>query len=275
MSDTLQQVSNFLDKQLSDFDKLSKLSVIPQKEYCKLSPQSFGYGLARIIYCAQGNAVISIEGEKRQVEESELLVIGQYRRYKLEEVGESCRLYEFVLSSPSVWYSYYNDSIQPEAKCALNYKDDYYGDAFIKFWEILTSDNCSLLEVKTVQPSLVTLIFAQMKHLASITPEEEEIIDPQKESRTLFFSILSYMAQNYHRPITRKELCQMFKLNINQFSELFLRWQRCSFKQVLIHLRLNRVRFLLISSDKSIAEISSECGFNSPDHFIYTFRTFF
>jgi signal transduction histidine kinase/DNA-binding response OmpR family regulator len=49
----------------------------------------------------------------------------------------------------------------------------------------------------------------------------------------------------------------------------------CSINDYIINVRLKRAKYLLLTTDKSVAEISTEVGFSSPNYFSTTFKTKF
>lgn len=84
--------------------------------------------------------------------------------------------------------------------------------------------------------------------------------------------ILEYIAQNLHRPLTHKELSQVFSYHKNSVNRLLVRETGLSFKNYLIELRIRRASELLKYSGKSMEEIAGFCGYGSAVFFSRQFR---
>ena len=79
------------------------------------------------------------------------------------------------------------------------------------------------------------------------------------------------MASNLHKQLTIIRISEMLHINDRYLYNLFIRYEKCSPKQYLNKLKLERAKSLLNNTDFSITEISVSLGF--PD--VLTFSKFF
>lgn len=97
--------------------------------------------------------------------------------------------------------------------------------------------------------------------------------NPVKEPvRSLFLESLDYLEKNFQRKITLSFLARLAGMSVSGYTAQFRRTVGLSPMEYLINLRLNRVRNLLIHSDKELSEIAFECGFCDTNYMIKMFR---
>ena len=80
------------------------------------------------------------------------------------------------------------------------------------------------------------------------------------------------MRQNMHKEIDLKELAQKHNVSYSFFRKMFKKYTGVSPGQYHLQLRITRAKELLISTDKSIKEISYELGFQSIFYFSNMFK---
>jgi len=224
---------------------------------------------ARLLYVESGELFYKINGQDYNATSQEVVAAGQH--CKFEVVSLSGSTHEFILSHPGVWYIKHEQEHSSNI-FSIRYMDTETEKQFVGFWRSLTLFSEAPSSYRRIKSSCLSrLIFNEMQHYLNTQSSE----GPADNDEALFLSILSFMAKNLKLNITRLDICEKFKLTYKEMSTLFMHWQRCNFKQMLIQLRLNNARGLLVTTDKSIGEITGDCGFNSPDHFIYCFRQIF
>jgi len=82
----------------------------------------------------------------------------------------------------------------------------------------------------------------------------------------------AYISENFASPITEEQIASMLGLSIGYFSRSFKRITGKSFKGYLNQIRINRAESLLALTDKPIATIAKECGYESAAYFISVYR---
>jgi AraC-like DNA-binding protein len=89
-----------------------------------------------------------------------------------------------------------------------------------------------------------------------------------------FKAVFTFIEENLHRELTIEELagiCALSKFHfVRKFKDLF----GLSPYQYLVQQRVERSRYLLKNKSYSIKEIGIRVGFNSPSHFVSTFKKY-
>ncbi len=84
-------------------------------------------------------------------------------------------------------------------------------------------------------------------------------------------SILEYINESFIT-INEKDVADRFSISYSYFSRSFKQIMNMSFKDYINYLKINEAQKLLLTTPKSIADISEELGFSSPSHFIHVFK---
>lgn len=86
-------------------------------------------------------------------------------------------------------------------------------------------------------------------------------------------NILEYINENF-RSIDEKEVAEKFSISYSYFSRSFKQIMNMSFKEYINYLKINEAQRLLLTTTKSITDISMDLGFSSSSHFINVFRKY-
>lgn len=81
-----------------------------------------------------------------------------------------------------------------------------------------------------------------------------------------------YIAKNYSEDINIKELAHRYGISRSSLDKKFLKELGTTPKEYLIKKRLETARYLLQTTDFTVSQISSVCGFVSPAYFTYVFK---
>lgn len=86
-------------------------------------------------------------------------------------------------------------------------------------------------------------------------------------------TILEYINENF---ITagEKDVADRFNISYSYFSRSFKQIMNMSFKEYINYLKINEAQRLLLTTGKSISDISMELGFSSSSHFINVFKKY-
>lgn len=110
---------------------------------------------------------------------------------------------------------------------------------------------------------LLTLIMNESWH-----PEETE----DSEVRHDVAEIRSYINANYQSPMTLETIAQKFFISKNYLAHLFREQCGATINSYIQQVRVTEAKRLLRFTDKTIEEISEECGFNSKNYFSRVFK---
>lgn len=95
-----------------------------------------------------------------------------------------------------------------------------------------------------------------------------------EEARSRLHSFVEYMFYNMKDKITIKEISERYNLTESYISE-YMRNKSIGFRNILSYLRANESERLLLKTDKTILEISSECGFSDPRYYYSAFKKWY
>ena len=84
--------------------------------------------------------------------------------------------------------------------------------------------------------------------------------------------VISYVKDKYQEKITLKTVAEHFFINSAYLGQLFRRKMYISFNDYLTQLRMDKAKQLLLTTPKSISEISMEIGFDDPNYFSSRFN---
>jgi AraC family transcriptional regulator len=85
-------------------------------------------------------------------------------------------------------------------------------------------------------------------------------------------SAREYMQLHFAENISLNEIADHCHVSAFHFSRIFKSIFQTSPHQYLTAVRLQHAQVLLLGSEKQVAEIAYECGFNSPEHFVTAYK---
>jgi AraC-like DNA-binding protein len=95
-----------------------------------------------------------------------------------------------------------------------------------------------------------------------------------RSAASIIDSARSFMTTHFSQSISLADISGSVGLHPNYFHRLFKKCCGMTPLEFLTKTRLDHARSLLVSTDKSIAQIAEECGFDSASYFIVVFRKF-
>ena len=165
--------------------------------------------------------------------------------------------------------------------------DSYLRDHVLSRWKLSASGQRHLREELATYPSGDTnymiavseLMAALLRHDPSVpvtapapTQSVEVSTGNERTCSDLVNSILSFIAANYAEDITLTAVAKQAYVNPSHLSRVFNRNMNCNFRAYLNNVRLDKARDLLLGTDMSIAEISSQVGFADQSYFNKLFK---
>ncbi len=89
-----------------------------------------------------------------------------------------------------------------------------------------------------------------------------------------FAAVMKYVNENIHQRISVNDLCKKVYMSRPTFFRVFKREFGITPVEYIIREKMKLAKTILSNSDVSINDVSYQCGFNSVNHFIKTFRHF-
>lgn len=81
-----------------------------------------------------------------------------------------------------------------------------------------------------------------------------------------------YLRCHYQERVTLNEMAMLCDMNIFEFSRAFKREQGLTFRDYILHLRIQAAAWQLLNSRDNVIDIAYDVGFNDPSHFSRQFR---
>lgn len=118
--------------------------------------------------------------------------------------------------------------------------------------------------------SLATACLTEL--LVTICRNVVGVKEKQYQSVYEFGKVLSYLEQNYAKPISLAELAKLANMSKRSFQRQFKEALNMSPIDYLLDLRLQHAERMLNQTQKSISEIAFACGFSDSNYFTRQFR---
>jgi AraC-like DNA-binding protein/ligand-binding sensor protein len=96
----------------------------------------------------------------------------------------------------------------------------------------------------------------------------------QKDQRECIRAARQYMSENFHAPLTLKEVAGVVALSPKYFSRLFAREVGESYVRQLNRMRIAKAKEQLLRPHVRVSDVAARCGFESIPHFNRVFRFF-
>ena len=116
------------------------------------------------------------------------------------------------------------------------------------------------------------ILLTMLRDMESCTPFSKEQKSTDENLIRRIYNATVYINSHYAEDITAEECGRLQYMSYSYFSRSFKRITGQSFKDYLNMTRINQAEKLLMSTDKTITEISSECGFNNISYFISIYK---
>ena len=126
----------------------------------------------------------------------------------------------------------------------------------------------SEIAMKCHVAALILCLLRDSRNARQTTEETDAHTHPaDRDSR-----LIIYLHRHFTEELDERTLAAHFNVSYGYFPRWFKRASGMTFKQYLNHLRLNYAEQLLLTSDLSVTEIASACGYNNVAYFISLYR---
>ncbi len=142
---------------------------------------------------------------------------------------------------------------------------------YIKIYDKL-SYNIHNINSKETNAILINQLLFLILSDVCYTIHNEASTNPESKILT---ETCKYIQENFHRPISIKELANNVSLSPSYFLKMFKKNANTTPTEYIISIRLSNAKQLLSESNLTIAQIAEACGFNDASYFSYYFRRCF
>lgn len=100
----------------------------------------------------------------------------------------------------------------------------------------------------------------------------EELYPVPENANPIVKEAISYIKDNYSKPICMKDIAEKYNITYEYFSRIFSTDMHIGFTAFLKEFRMNTAQQLLISSDYMIQDIASMVGYDNINYFCKVFK---
>lgn len=234
-----------------------------------------------LLYLYDGKLRVWLNGKEYAFNEGELIIINSKESHRLESAAPESRYYVIKFNPEILWAS--NGSAK-ETRYVLPFLSSssthprVFPASFVSEAGIgaLVADAVSAWKNRPVGYELllrgdVLKIFGHVVGCLSDLGVEIKYTVGSGSLYGIMDNIVDYVNKNF-TSCDERELAKRYKVSYSYFSRTFKQMMNMSFKEYINYLRINEAQRLLLTTGKSITDISMEMGFSSPSHFINVFR---
>lgn len=240
---------------------------------------------ATLWYVLAGSRRLIINGVAQEMKPGDIAVIPPYTSFYTEWTGGHGEPFHYVSASVSArihgieWSSLYGlptfcrlDQSCDSSELLLTWR------RLIKYWHQLTKSEQDGINDRLTLYHVQNLLFLQSycsewlaSVLTNLTPHMTSP-DPILDERVR--EVCAFIHNRYDEPIALKDMAQHVSVSDGHLRLLFRNSLDISPYKYLLQVRIEKAQELLLSTKLSLAEISSEVGFDDYGHFMATFRKF-
>lgn len=234
-----------------------------------------------VLYCLCGNYKIIINNEEFYFGAEDMIVIGSRKIHEISNVGHTHGKYLVIKFQPEMIYSSYNSAI--ELKYVLPFMFNNSDGKYIFNTKSLENsplktvfeDISNEIEEKKYgyEIALKSDIYKLILWIIRKINEENHIFSfYTTKTLTKIENALSYIESHYKEKISVKEIAGNSFMEYTYFSRIFKKITGLSCTEYINSFRVNKAESLIISTGKSISEISDLVGFDNVSYFIKQFK---
>ncbi len=234
-----------------------------------------------IIYIENGSFNIWLSGTAYSAEAGDLVVINSNECHKIQSSSENC-IYKYIKFDPKELYISDQNMLDMQYVIPFTLNTTEHQRVF-KSTEIdsdyiksLFIDACDEWDNRqhgfelSIRADILRITLHIIRYWDKIGFKTSPIDISSGLSKTIHPAI-KYVEENYAKA-SEAEAAQLCKLSYSYFSHSFKKVMNMSFKEYVNYIRINESQKLLISENKSVAEIADILGFSSSSHYIQSFK---
>lgn len=222
----------------------------------------------QLLWVYEGELEYNINGETIRIDKNTLLFINKYQLHSSKTIENDaktlCINFDIDFFHPTVLMHF----ISPMLEVSVL---DYYVIKPIDDLEAKLKDLVSRIDGSESIFSVITLVTQAFDYML----EHINISKLPKETNgeiEIFNKMLTFVQENYMKKIKVEDIANEGLINKNLCTELFQKYAKISPMKYVNRYRLYVGRQFILQTDKTIAEVSEEVGFNQYSYFIEQFR---
>lgn len=235
-----------------------------------------------ILYITKGNYLLEINLEEYAIKEGDICFLNAEDLHQITGSAENTR-HEVCIFDPKILDFSYHDEFEEQVLSPflshrqilphiLRTSDEHY--------EYLQPLLLQLMECSFLKPAgwyvscklLLLQIINSMHDLGMLQTADELLSAADKLKIDRYKKLVSYIDQNYSRPVSLNELAEVSCCNPQYLCRYFKEITGTSPVQYLISCRVEHACTFLLETTDPILDISMDCGFENVSYFIRKFK---
>ena len=220
------------------------------------------HSASEMIFVRRGKMLASVKGEEYVISAGEGCFVDRFCVHSFSELEKDTEIYVFVGNSELFDPIFADACGVPPVRISF---DDYsLLDMTVNAYDSAESEEIRLLTFK----GAVSLLIARIAGENRVEPT------PERGSSTDICAVLRYIGDHFSEDITLNSIASKFGYSPQYFSRLFHRYMKVNLTEYVNIARVNFAKRLM-GSDKSVAQIAFESGFNSMPSFYRAYKKVF
>lgn len=125
-----------------------------------------------------------------------------------------------------------------------------------------------------IKANVLRILTMLIRTYQNSSGKTDEMLKEKKNSMERLEQAVAYIGAHYCEKITLDEVAASVFMSAHYFSTCFRKVMNVSFSEYVARLRVFRARELLRTTDKSVVEISLECGFHNLSNFYRLYKKY-
>lgn len=217
-----------------------------------------------IAYCVSGKQKISIDGVWYTLTAGDVALVFPNVAHELVKQDPPDTELISVISKADFFTAAYPELITKRPKCAFIEKEKLSEDVKLAFSRMLAA--------KFNPGALIGWTYVA---LSEIMNHLELVSIKTTDSFHLAPNLISYIDDNFKKPLTIKYLANEFGYSTSYITHVFYDQLKVPFRSYLAAVRSEHAATLIRSSGKNLTEIAYECGYSSTNTFCRCFKKHF
>ena len=214
-----------------------------------------------------------------------------FTRYLIGDNIYTLEPFEMIFVPSGIFHKTSNEGKEKNERVLLTFEDGFLGEPYQRYIDELKNDNYIRIppEKQHILKEIIYKIEREERHkskdyeeivklllcelLILISryriKEEKKVLDG---SYQLIKEAIKYISENYSQELSLQILAKKFALSTSHFSRLFKEITGIGINEYINNFRISIAEKKLSETNKSITEISNECGFNDSNYFATVFK---
>lgn len=215
-----------------------------------------------IVHITEGEMIVYTPHGETVVRKGNTVVIGMQTLHKIVAEPEHYN-YQCIHINVGFILQHMSSSLLNDKVFIVQNEEEFQSYLSTIIQLISHDDACSQLKYKASILNVLALC---------VQETESNLLDIKDEINDIFSDILFYVSTHYQDNISLQKLSQEFNYTTQHTSLLFKKNLNTTYYTYLTKIRLDRAKFLLMTTQKRNLDIAIECGFSNEHSLISHFK---